>query len=226
MAVIAMAIGNANLRAVLVSQLQQQGHQVQHGASAVAARSHILELRSELIVVDYDLADGTGLELCQWLQESGNPAPILMLSTRLEEATITAALAYVDDYLKKPFGMGEFLARVAALLRRSHSLPSEITQGHLRIDLVRRRVFDKEEAIDLTPQEFSLLYVLLQSGGQPVDRAELMRRAWDEHMGNSRTVDNHILSLRKKLKQSDLIQTVRQCGYRLQVDPRGDGRLQ
>jgi two-component system, OmpR family, response regulator len=218
MAMIAVAIGNANLRAVLVSQLQQQGHRVQHGASAVAARSHILDLRPGLIIVDYDLADGTGLELCQWLQEAANPAPILMLSTRLEEATISAALAYVDDYLKKPFGMGELLARVSVLLRRSQSLPSEIVRGSLRIDLVRRRVFYHDESVDLTPQEFSLLYVLLQSGGHPLDRAELMRRAWDDNMGNSRTVDNHILSLRKKLKQSSLIQTVRQYGYRLQLD--------
>jgi two-component system, OmpR family, response regulator len=218
MAVIAVAIGNANLRAVLVSQLQQQGHRVQHGASSVATRSHILDLQPDLSIVDYDLADGTGLELSQWLREAALLSPILMLSTRLEEATITAALTYVDDYLKKPFGMGELLARVAALLRRSQSMPSEISRGSLRIDLVRRRVFYHNEAIDLTPQEFSLLYVMLQSGGHPLDRAELMRRAWDENMGNSRTLDNHILSLRKKLKPGNLIQTVRQYGYCLQLD--------
>jgi two-component system, OmpR family, response regulator len=202
MAVIAVAIGNANLRAVLVSQLQQQGHRVQHGASSVATRSHILDLQPDLSIVDYDLADGTGLELSQWLREAALLGPILMLSTRLEEATIT----------------GELLARVAALLRRSQSMPSEISRGSLRIDLVRRRVFYHNEAIDLTPQEFSLLYVMLQSGGHPLDRAELMRRAWDENMGNSRTVDNHILSLRKKLKPGNLIQTVRQYGYCLQLD--------
>jgi two-component system, OmpR family, response regulator len=220
MALIALAIGNANLRAVLVTQLQQQAHQVQHGASFEAARRHILELQPDLTIVDYDLADGNGLELCQWLREAGGTGSVLMISTRLEESTITAALTYADDYLKKPFGMAEFLARVAALLRRSNSihLPSEIEQGDLKIDLVRRRVFYREESIELTPQEFSLLYVLLQSPGQPLERSELLRRAWDENMGSSRTVDNHILSLRKKLKQSDLIQTIRQCGYQLRVD--------
>jgi two-component system, OmpR family, response regulator len=219
MALIALAIGNANLRSVLVTQLQQQAHQVQHGASFDAARRHIVDLHPDLTVVDYDLADGTGLELCQWLREAGETGPVLMLSTRLEESTITTALTYADDYLKKPFGMAEFLARVAVLLRRrSGHLPSEIEQGDLKIDLVRRRVFYREESIELTPQEFSLLYVLLQSPGQPLERSELLRRAWDENMGSSRTVDNHILSLRKKLKQSDLIQTIRQCGYQLRVD--------
>jgi two-component system, OmpR family, response regulator len=105
------------------------------------------------------------------------------------------------------------------LLRRSTSrrLPSEIVRGNLRIDLVRRRVYFAQESIDLTPQEFSLLYVLLQSPDEPIDRAELLRRAWDEHMGGSRTVDTHILSLRKKLKDPDIIQTIRQMGYQIHL---------
>jgi two-component system, OmpR family, response regulator len=218
MSAIAVVVGNQNLRSVLVAQLQQQGYRVQHTASMVAAKAHLLEFQPEMVVVDYDLSDGNGLELCEWIQIHTN-ALILMISTRLEESDIEASLAVADDYLKKPFGMKEFLARVAAILRRSSSrrLPSEIVRGSLRIDMVRRRVYFDKESIDLTPQEFSLLYVLLQSPDEPIDRAELLRRAWDEHMGGSRTVDTHILALRKKLKDPDIIQTIRQMGYQIHL---------
>jgi two-component system, OmpR family, response regulator len=218
MSAIAVVVGNQNLRSVLVAQLQQQGYRVQHTASMAAATTHLADFHPELVVVDYDLADGNGLELCEWIQIHTD-ALILMISTRLEESDISASLAIADDYLKKPFGMKEFLARIAALLRRSTSrrLPSEIVRGNLRIDLVRRRVYFAQESIDLTPQEFSLLYVLLQSPDEPIDRAELLRRAWDEHMGGSRTVDTHILSLRKKLKDPDIIQTIRQMGYQIHL---------
>jgi two-component system, OmpR family, response regulator len=218
MSAIAVVVGNQNLRSVLVAQLQQQGYRVQHTASMVAAKAHLIEFQPEMVVVDYDLSDGHGLELCEWIQIHTN-ALILMISTRLEESDIEASLAVADDYLKKPFGMKEFLARVAAILRRSSSrrLPSEIVRGSLRIDMVRRRVYFDQESIDLTPQEFSLLYVLLQSPDEPIDRPELLRRAWDEHMGGSRTVDTHILALRKKLKHPDIIQTIRQMGYQIHL---------
>jgi two-component system, OmpR family, response regulator len=218
MSAIAVVVGNQNLRSVLVVQLQQQGYRVQHTASMVAAKAHLMEFQPEMVVVDYDLSDGNGLELCEWIQIHTN-ALILMISTRLEESDIEASLAVADDYLKKPFGMKEFLARVAAILRRSSSrrLPSEIVRGSLRIDMVRRRVYFDKESIDLTPQEFSLLYVLLQSPEEPIDRPELLRRAWDEHMGGSRTVDTHILALRKKLKDPDIIQTIRQMGYQIHL---------
>jgi two-component system, OmpR family, response regulator len=218
MSAIAVVVGNQNLRSVLVAQLQQQEHRVQHTASMVAAKTHLLEFRPDLVVVDYDLADGNGLELCEWIQLHTD-ALILMVSTRLEESDISASLAVADDYLKKPFGMKEFLARVSAILRRSSSrrLPSEIVRGDLRIDMVRRRVFFAQKSIDLTPQEFSLLYVLLQSPDEPIERSELLRRAWDEHMGGSRTVDTHILSLRKKLQDPDIIQTIRQMGYQIHI---------
>jgi two-component system, OmpR family, response regulator len=218
MSAIAVVVGNQNLRSVLVAQLQQQGYRVQHTASMVAAKAHLIEFQPEMVVVDYDLSDGNGLELCEWIQIHTN-ALILMISTRLEESAIETALAVADDYLKKPFGMKEFLARVAAILRRSSSrrLPSEIVRGSLRIDMVRRRVYFDQESIDLTPQEFSLLYVLLQSPDEPIDRPELLRRAWDEHMGGSRTVDTHILALRKKLKAPEIIQTIRQMGYQIHL---------
>jgi two-component system OmpR family response regulator len=177
-----------------------------------------------LAILDSDLPDGDGIEFCSWLQQQ-RQSLILMLSARDTEADIVRGLkAGADDYLTKPFGMQEFLARVEALLRRLRAIsaPASLDYGDLKIDLVQRRVRYQKEFIDLTPQEFSLLYVLAQTGGTPLSRAELLRRAWPEAIDNPRTIDTHILSLRKKIerdpRQPSLIQTVRNVGYRLNTE--------
>ena len=100
--------------------------------------------------------------------------------------------------------------------------PASLEYGPVKIDLVQRRVRVKEELIDLTPQEFSLLYVLAQAGGSPLSRSELLKRAWPDAIDNPRTIDTHVLSLRKKIetdpRQPSLIQTVRNVGYRFHLD--------
>jgi two-component system OmpR family response regulator len=129
-----------------------------------------------------------------------------------------------DDYLTKPFGMQELLARVESLLRRKAmmTVPLSLEYGDLKIDLVQRRVLYQGNNIDLTPQEFSLIYVLTQAGGLPLSRSELLSRAWPESIDNPRTVDTHVLSLRKKIepdpRQPNLIQTVRNIGYRFNLE--------
>lgn len=120
--------------------------------------------------------------------------------------------------------MQELLARVEALMRRTIILaaPLSLNYGDLKIDLVQRRVFYDNQYIDLTPQEFSLIYVLAQAAGSSLSRLELLQRAWPEVIDNPRTVDTHILSLRKKIepdpKQPNLIQTVRNIGYRFNLE--------
>lgn len=210
--------GNHNLRALLAWHLQQVGYQVQQSPTLAHAYQSCSTALPNLAIVDSDLPDGEGIEFCQWLYPQGNSL-ILMLSARIREIDLVSALeAGVDDYLKKPFGMPEFLARVAALLRRNRSantIPTDMTCGDLRIDLVRRCVYLRNRSIDLSPQEFSLLYVLAQANGRPVHRNELLKRAWDIAIDNPRTVDSHVLSLRKKLGHPDPIETVRKVGYRL-----------
>jgi two-component system, OmpR family, response regulator len=210
--------GNHNLRSLLAWHLQQAGYQVQQSPTLEHAYARCEAGLPVLVILDSDLPDGEGVEFCRWLYPQHN-ALILMLSARIREIDVVAALeAGVDDYLKKPFGMPEFLARVAALLRRNRmvtQIPTDFTCGDLRIDLVRRCLYLRDKSIDLSPQEFSLLYVLAQAKGQPVHRRELLERAWDIDVDNPRTVDSHILSLRKKLGQPDPIETVRKIGYRL-----------
>lgn len=225
--------GNPHLRSLLGWHLQQVGYWVHQSADLQQARDMFLHRQPNLIILDSELPDGDSLELCRWLQQQ-RQSLILMLSARDAETDIVAGLrAGADDYMTKPFGMQEFLARVEALMRRSRTVavPVLLDYGDLKIDLVQRRVRLNSQLIDLTPQEFSLLYVLAQAGGQPLSRSELLRKAWPDEIDNHRTVDTHVLSLRKKIeidpRQPNLIQTVRNVGYRFNsemVDADGSAR--
>ncbi|AZB71945.2 response regulator transcription factor [Synechococcus elongatus] len=223
-AIVHVIEGNPQLRSLLRWHLSQLGLEVALAAGLSEARQLLRSQCPNLIVLAIDLPDGSGLEYCRWLQAQDFDALILMISARSGEADVVAGLqAGADDYLKKPFGLQEFLARVQALLRRQRPQPvSRLEFGELVVDLVQRRVEHRGRAIDLTPQEFSLLYVLVQAQGQPLSRSDLLRRAWPNAIDNPRTVDTHILSLRKKLEQNpqapQLLQTVRNVGYRFAPD--------
>ncbi|MGB3616150.1 MAG: response regulator transcription factor [Elainellaceae cyanobacterium] len=216
--------GNPHLRSLLSWHLQQVGYVVNQTASLQQVKSASALSEPKLIVLDSDLPDGDGVEFCRWLRPQ-TQAFILILSARTAESDVVAGLrAGADDYLSKPFGMQEFLARVDALTRRCRSTiaPVMLDYGILTIDLVQRRVCLNNTYIDLTPQEFSLLFVLAQADGAPLTRSELLHRAWPDAIDNHRTVDTHVLSLRKKIeaepRQPNLIQTVRNVGYRFNVE--------
>ncbi|MFB6275023.1 MAG: response regulator transcription factor [Halothece sp.] len=215
--------GNPHLRSLLGWHLQQAGFWVEQSGTIQHAKPLLNNEKLTLVVLDSDLPDGDSLEFCHGLQHD-HQYRILMLSPRSTESDIVAGLkAGADDYLVKPFGMREFMARVEALLRRFRGMnvPLLLDYGLLKINLAQRKVYLKAEKIELTPQEFSLLYVLAQAQGTALSRLELLRRAWPEAIDNPRTIDTHILSLRKKLetnpRQPMLIQTVRNVGYRLNV---------
>ncbi|MEG3439365.1 response regulator transcription factor [Pannus brasiliensis CCIBt3594] len=217
---ISIVEGNPHLRSLLAWHLQQAGYLVGQCANLQSARHSFLHRQPTLAIIDSDLPDGDGIELCRWLSRQ-RQSVILVLSARTGEKDVVNGLkAGADDYLRKPFGMQEFLARVEALTRRARAAaaPLHLDYGELKIDLAQRRVQFRGEYIELTPQEFSLLYVLAQAEGNPLSRSELLRRAWPDAIDNPRTIDTHVLSLRKKIetdpRQPSLIQTVRNVGYR------------
>jgi two-component system, OmpR family, response regulator len=221
---VAIIEGNPHLRSLLGWHLQQADYAIYQATNLSQSRRIFEQHMPALVLLDSDLPDGDGLELCRWLRQN-TQAIVLILSAKNTEKDIVAGLkAGADDYLTKPFGMQELLARVEALTRRirTASAPLQLDYGELRIDLVQRRVQFRGMYIDLTPQEFSLLYVLAQANGEPLSRSELLRRAWPDAIDNPRTIDTHVLSLRKKIEQDprqpNLIQTVRNVGYRFNLD--------
>ncbi len=215
---------NPNLGSLLGWHLQQLGYTVFQATSAQQAKLTFAKQQPHLIVLDSELPDGDGIELCKWLYQQKRVL-IFLISSRASESDIVAGLkAGADDYLTKPFGIHEFLARVEALTRRASAVTSSayLDYGQLKIDLIQRQVCLKGSIIDLTPQEFSLLYVLAQAEGAAISRSDLLQRAWPDEISNPRTVDTHVLSLRKKIEldpqQPSLIKTVRNVGYRFNLE--------
>ena len=217
---ISIVESNPHLRSLLGWHLQQSGYAVSQSASLQQGRDAFYQYQPILVIIGSELPDGDGLELSHWLYQQ-QKSLILLLSARSSEQDIVRGLKTgADDYLTKPFGMQEFMARVEALIRRMRittSMPLSLDCKELKIDLAQRRVQVKSNFIELTPQEFSLLYVLAQAEGTPLSRSELLKRAWPDAIDNPRTVDTHVLSLRKKIesnpRQPNIIQTVRNVGY-------------
>lgn len=213
---------NANLGSLLGWHLQQSSYFVSKSGNLSEAKLIFRQQQPSITVLDLDIQPGS-FEFCQWLSRQRRTI-IFLIATRTSEMQVVAGLkAGAEDFLAKPFGIQEFLARVEVLGRRSKTLapPAYLDYGHLKIDLVQRRVRLKGAMVELTPQEFVLLYVLALAEGEPISRADLLQKAWAAGMNNPRTVDTHILSLRKKIELDPqtpkLIQTVRNVGYRFNL---------
>ncbi len=185
----------------------------------------------DLILLDLNLPGRDGLEVCRDLRSSGLDTPVLMLTARdATEDKIAGLDSGADDYIVKPFELGELLARVRALLRRAASpLPSESGPAdELRLDDVlldrRTRIVERKgRRLSLSSTEFALLEVLLRSAGEAVSREQLLKDVWDFDFGGSANVLHvYINYLRNKLEEGGarrLIHTVRGVGYRAAIKP-------
>ena len=182
----------------------------------------------DLIVLDWMLPEQSGLDVCRVLKQEGptKHIPIIMLTVRNTETDKVLGLEMgADDYMTKPFGPRELVARVKAVLRRqlSAGVSSELFQlGDLRVDWGTFVVTVKHKSMTLTPKEFALLRVLIEAKGRVLSREKLLERVWGYDRAieiETRTVDLHISQLRKKLGASGArILTVKQAGYRFTVD--------
>jgi DNA-binding response OmpR family regulator len=184
-----------------------------------AARKHA----PNLIILDVMMPGLDGWEVCKRLRTDPSTAstPLLMLTAKAEEGDRVLGLELgADDYVAKPFGIRELLARVKALLRRAEVVPDQqevIKAGPLVIDSGRRMVQAAGKRVDLTTTEFDLLRLLAERPGRVISREDLLSRIrGDEAAVIDRTVDVHISALRRKLgRHGDLVETVRGVGYRL-----------
>ncbi len=218
---------NRDLAFGLRSNLGMEGYDVRVADTGPEGLRQSKLFRPDLVVLDLMLPQMDGFEVLEAMREAGLTMPVLILSARGEEIDKVRGLRLgADDYVTKPFGLMELIARVEAILRRGEPSPrgnaneERIVIQHIEICPRTRSVEKHGEPVELTPKEFDLLVELIRNDGAVVSRIDLMKTVWG-HASTivSRTVDTHIAELRRKLEVDpsapSLILTVRKAGYRL-----------
>jgi DNA-binding response OmpR family regulator len=206
----------------LVQTLEREGYVVDQAATGRDAIAAVARHGHDIVVLDLGLPDIDGLDVCRRLRGSGYEGAILMLTGRSQEVDRVVGLdAGADDYLAKPFGLAELLARLRALLRRTTTRASGRVDGQsLEVDLAAHRVQVGEKEISLTGKEFDVLAVLVANRNKVVSRSQLMSEVWSEGWyGSTKTLDVTIGRLRQKLERAapaDRVVTVRGVGFRLE----------
>ena len=205
--------------------LLKQNYQVESAEDGKTGLSMFEQFNPDLVILDVNLPDVIGFNLCQEMQ-SRSGVFVLLLTSRTDEGDkIRGFSKGADDYLTKPVGLGELEVRVAAILRRQRVVTNAEQQrlifDKLTIDSLRREVMLNNEPILLTALEFDLLYFLASHPARVWRRSELIQEVWDyEYVGDQRVVDVHIGQIRKKIEidptQSTLIHTIRGVGYKFE----------
>ncbi|MDA1263629.1 MAG: response regulator transcription factor [Planctomycetota bacterium] len=214
---------DAALARGLAFNLEADGHQVEHAADCASARASLASFDPALVVLDLNLPDGDGLDLLRELRAAGDQRAVLCLSARGQEMDQVMGLGLgADDYVTKPFALALLRARIDALLRRAGGGASleVLSYGEVRLDLAGRRVHHTDREEELTPLEAEVLAYLAARVGQVVERAALLKDIWGvRQAGTTRTLDNHMARLRKKIEldPSDprIVVTVTGAGYRM-----------
>ena len=201
------------IHAPLSRGLRREGYDVTVRTDGQTGLEAGLDPSVSLVILDVGLPRLDGLEVCRRLRAARRKLQILVLTALAEEVNAVDGLdAGADDYIAKPFRLGELLARVRAAARRAE--PGELTTSGVRIDVGARRAFVEDRELSLSPKEFDLLARLVADAGKVVTREQLLRDVWQTTwQGSSRTLDQHISWLRAKLGR-DLIVTVRGRGFR------------
>ena len=213
---------DASIRDIEVYTLNSTGFEAKGVADGDAFRAALREQKPELVLLDVMLPGEDGVSLLQFLKSSPETAeiPVIMATAKgMEYDKIQSLDLGADDYLVKPFGMMEMVSRVRAVLRRCHAddKPQILRQGGLSVDPTARTVTAGGAPVTLTYKEFELLCLFLQNPGTVFTRDRLFSEVWGESfVGETRTVDMHIRTLRQKLgTYGDRIETVRGVGYKL-----------
>jgi DNA-binding response OmpR family regulator len=199
--------------AQLVRALTRGGYRVGHVVTGAEA------LRwgdPDVVLLDLGLPDTDGVQVCRQLRQRSDAAIIVVTAYGEETDRVTALDAGADDYLVKPFGLSELLARIRAVLRRVRPGTEAIRHGPLAVDLRTRKVSVAGEEVQLTPKEFDILECLAADPGRVQSRQEILEVAWDSNWyGPTKVLDVHIAALRRKLGVPGLIETVYGRGFRL-----------
>jgi DNA-binding response OmpR family regulator len=205
----------------LARGLEREGLVVARASTGAAA---LLAEGYDVVLLDLGLPDIDGFEVCRRLRASSE-VPIIVVTARGDEVDRVVGLELgADDYIVKPFGFRELLARIRAVTRRAQARPEELAPrvvGALTIDRRTHQVMVGDRSIALTPKEFDLLALLAEDPGTVFTRSHILEEVWDAHWyGPTKTLDVHVAAVRKKLGDPAWIETVRGVGFRL-VEPPG-----
>lgn len=214
----------------LRTNLEIEGYEIRVAGDGRTALREFDEFRPDLVVLDLMIPELNGYGVLQTVRERGSNVPVLILSATAEEtAKIRGFRLGADDFVTKPFSVLELLARIEALLRRARGSEAPLSAApdnrfsfaEVEIDLASRRVYRFGELVDLSPKAYDLLVALMNRRGGVVRREELLREVWGHRREiSTRTVDAHIVELRRKLEEDAAnprhFLTVRKAGYRFQ----------
>lgn len=211
------------LGTILNQFLQKENFEVTWVTTLNEARIKLDSGKPNLVLLDWMLPDGQGIDFLKDVRSEKNYIPFIMLTARSELLDKVVGLeAGADDYLTKPFEPRELVARIRVQLRKEEQIDNELNKEHnqkiqrknILIDLFSREVFLEAQLIHLTKMEFDLLVLLAENPGRPYTREELLNKVWGfEFTPTTRTVDTHVLQLRQKFGD-EIIETVRGVGYR------------
>lgn len=211
---------DVNIQEIEMIALKNSGHTVHQFGDAASFYKKIEEKLPDLAIVDIMLPDEDGYEIVKHLRQNSatKKLPVIMVTAKTSEIDMVRGLDIgADDYIKKPFSVIEFITRVKAVLRRTMENTDDkyMSIGEIFLDNERHMVYVDNNGVGLTYKEYELLKLLMKNAGIVMTREVIMQRVWDtEFEGESRTVDMHIKTLRKKLGTgSSHIKTVRNVGY-------------
>ena len=220
---------HADIARTLRTNLELEGHTVAVAGDGAEGLAQCFAWSPDLVVLDLMLPIKDGFAVLAELRDQDDMTPVLILSARNTEVEKVRGFRLgADDYVTKPFGLMEILARIDALLRRrarASETPAALTVftfGDVRVEVESRRVFKRGEEVGLRPKEFDMLVALLRHAGRVVSRSRLLRDVWGyEPTVVSRTVDTHLLELRRRLEDDPAaprhLKTLRGAGYRLEL---------
>jgi len=215
----------AGVRELLADALKLAGFETLSAADAMIAQTALRTVKPDLLIVDINMPMMDGFEFIERIRSNGDNTPALMLSARGDRADITRGLTLgADDYVTKPFGLEELVLRVRAILRRAsftEATPTVLACGPITLDEDSHKVTFNSDVVDLSPTEFRLLHVLLESNGRVLTKTFLLDEVWGINFETETTVvDTYISYLRKKLHRDGFegIRTVRGVGFQLLLE--------
>jgi len=223
-----IAEDNAETRAGLAEVLEREGYATVTAATGKEALARYVECRPELVCLDIMMPDLSGYDVCREIRRDDRRVPILFISAKSEEIDKVVGLELgADDYISKPFGVKEVIARVRAVMRRAAPSEAEagsddtFRMGDLLVAPAELRVYRDRKPIDVSPRDMKILQLLYSNRGRVVDRDTLMNDCWGlNYMPDSRALDQHISQLRRRIERQPsrprIIRTVHGAGYRFE----------